>query len=62
MIRGRVVKGDLQILENLTILYAEDDENIRKHIAQTLEMLFGNVYVAKDGMEALKSIIKKKLI
>ena len=55
------MKGDLQILENLTILYAEDDEHIRKRITQTLEMLFGNVYVAKDGMEALKIYHQKKV-
>ncbi len=55
------MKGDLQILENLNILYAEDDENIRKNIANTLEMLFGCVFVAKDGMEALKIYHQKKI-
>lgn len=55
------MRGDLQILENLNILYAEDDEHIRKHITSTLEMLFGSVYVAKDGMEALQIYHQKRI-
>ena len=43
----------LALFERLTILYAEDEESLRKSVAQTLELFFDNVIEAKDGEEAL---------
>jgi DNA-binding response OmpR family regulator len=48
------MKKIFPILKNLNILYAEDDENIRASTQKTLELLFDNVYVAKDGAQALE--------
>jgi two-component system response regulator VanR len=39
------------LLKNHTILYVEDDANIRKHMCEYLEAFFGEVYTAADGME-----------
>ncbi len=41
-----------QKLKNLTILYAEDEEVIRKNVAQTLRYYAKEVIEAKDGIEA----------
>lgn len=45
---------DLQRLKNLTILYAEDDDQLREITQKTLEMLAGKVYVARSGEEAME--------
>jgi YesN/AraC family two-component response regulator len=49
---------DLKILKeitsNLSILYAEDEESVRRGMQKTLERLFKNVYVAKDGYEGIE--------
>jgi len=42
-----------QVLKELNILYAEDNEDIQASTRKTLELIFGNVYVANDGLEAL---------
>lgn len=42
-----------QVLKELSILYAEDNEDIQASTRKTLELIFGNVYVANDGLEAL---------
>jgi DNA-binding response OmpR family regulator len=43
----------LQILKNLTVLYAEDENVIRESVTNILNFFFGKVLVAKDGIEAL---------
>ena len=46
---------DLKLLEqlsNYTVLYAEDDSGVRKNVAEMLELLFAQVYVASDGEKA----------
>ena len=40
-------------LKNYTILYVEDDINVQKNIAEYLNRLFKEVYVASDGKEGL---------
>ncbi len=55
------MQSSLQILENLNILYAEDDPHIRENLVPTLSMIFGNVYAASDGTEALKIYHQKKI-
>ncbi len=47
------MKLDLQYLKTITILYVEDELNIRENITKTFEMLFKKVYVAQDGQIGL---------
>jgi len=47
-----VQKELLAKLQNLTILYAEDEEGIRKNIADSLRYYVKEVYEAGDGEEA----------
>ena len=42
----------LEQLSNYTVLYAEDDSGVRKNVAEMLELLFAQVYVASDGEDA----------
>lgn len=51
----------IEILRNLTVLYAEDDDAIRANTTKTLQMLFGRVLVAKDGVEALAYYVEEKI-
>jgi DNA-binding response OmpR family regulator len=46
--------------KDYTILYAEDDNNMRINYSNYLETLFASVYEARDGLEAL-SLYKKHL-
>lgn len=39
---------------NLTILYAEDEEDVRVNMISMLQLFFDNVFVAKDGKEAIE--------
>ncbi len=43
-----------QILKSLTLLYAEDNDDLRETTLRTLKILFKDVYSAKDGVEALE--------
>ena len=45
-------KESLQLLKNLTILYAEDEEMIREDIYEVLTLFSNNIFIAKDGQEA----------
>lgn len=47
------MKDIYHILQKLTILYAEDDVNIRQSSVKTYELLFDKVFVAHNGQEAL---------
>ena len=49
----------LEKLQNLTILYAEDEDGIRKNIADSLRYYAKEVFEASDGEEAY-SIYKEK--
>lgn len=44
---------NLSDLKNLSVLYADDDDLLRKSTSNTLESLFKKVYTAKDGLEAI---------
>jgi len=44
-----------------SILYAEDDQLVSQMISSVLEDYFKNVYVAKDGQEALEIYEKKEI-
>ena len=40
--------------QNLTVLYADDDEELQKTVTSTLKLIFGKVYSASTGTEAIK--------
>lgn len=42
----------LDILSDKKVLYAEDEEGIRKHISEVLELFFDEVVAVQDGLEA----------
>jgi DNA-binding response OmpR family regulator len=44
----------MEILKNLNVLYAEDDELMRENISKTLSLFVGKVYKAENGKEALE--------
>jgi len=44
---------NLKVFKNLSVLYAEDDSELREITEKTLELLVGKVYSVSDGMEAL---------
>jgi len=43
----------LDILLDKKVLYAEDEDGIRKHISEVLELFFDEVVSVKDGIEAI---------
>ena len=47
-------------LRQLTILYAEDDDNIRLEVVHFLERRVGNLVLAANGEEALAAFIEHK--
>jgi len=49
-----------KVLENHTVLLAEDDEEIRKRIANTLKFYFKEVYEANNGYDAYELFLEKK--
>ncbi|MGE4295263.1 MAG: response regulator [Campylobacterales bacterium] len=49
----KTVTGDL------SVLYVEDDEAIRSHLAQTLKLFFREVYVAEDGKKGLELFLER---
>ncbi len=44
----------LDLFENMTILYAEDEDSIRQSVSQTLEIIFKKVIQASNGQEAIE--------
>lgn len=48
-------------LKDLNILYAEDNPYIQATTARTLELLFANVHLASDGVEALELYKNKNI-
>jgi len=51
--------NDLKILKTLNVLYVDDDSEACQSIGTVLEYYFANVYIAKNGFEAL-DIYKQK--
>lgn len=54
------MNNPLALFERLSILYAEDEESLRRSICQTLEIFFDKVIEAKDGEEALELFFEHK--
>jgi len=53
-------KNLISYLKNLTILFAEDDDTLRKNVLEYLKMLFKEILVAKDGEEAFDIYYEKR--
>ena len=51
---------DVLLLRNKNILLAEDDKVVREQMGATLEMVFREVFVVKDGEEAFRVYEEKK--
>ena len=47
-------KKMLEQLSNYTVIYAEDDDGVRRHVSEMLGLFFRDVRVACDGEEAYK--------
>jgi len=47
-------------MHNYSLLYAEDDKNIRDNFIILLEDMFSNIYIADNGKDALRLYIEKK--
>lgn len=52
--------ADASLYKNIKVLYAEDEEGIRENISFVLSLFFKEVFVAKDGEEALELFEEKK--
>ena len=46
--------NDLKILKTLNVLYVDDDDEACQSIGTVLKYYFNNVYIAKNGFEALE--------
>lgn len=42
------------VLKNSKMLYVEDDESLRQNALEYFELIFDDIYVAKDGLEGLE--------
>lgn len=58
MIEPKILK---EVTQNLNILYAEDEESLRRGMVKSLKRLFKNVYVAKDGYEGVELFKNNKI-
>ena len=48
------MKSSKYVKHDITILYVEDEESIRKEIGKYLHLIASTVFVAKDGLEGLE--------
>ena len=55
-----MTKDVIEKLQRLTVLYAEDEEGIRKNIADSLSYYVKEVIEARDGVEAYEFYLQKK--
>lgn len=51
---------ELLELKRISLLYVEDDEDIRTELVELLEVYFAELHVAKDGQEGLELFNKHK--
>jgi len=51
-------KKMLEQLSNYSVLYAEDDAGVRKNVAEMLNLLFNQVFIASDGEEAFSLFLE----
>jgi DNA-binding response OmpR family regulator len=55
------LNSNLEILKSLNILYLEDEENIRKNITRTLQLICHKVYDCGDATAALEVYKNEKI-
>lgn len=55
-----MTKNVIEKLQKLTLLYAEDEEGIRKNISDSLSYYVKEVIEARDGVEAYEFYLQKK--
>lgn len=48
------------LLDRYTVLYAEDEQNVRENMAELLRTYFKEIYLASDGKEAYELYVSKK--
>lgn len=53
-------KNLITYLKTLTILFAEDDETLRKNVIEYLKLIFKDILVAKNGEEAYDIYYEKR--
>ncbi|MCF6173185.1 MAG: response regulator [Campylobacteraceae bacterium] len=53
-------KKMIKKLNNLSVLYAEDEMSVRQNVSEMLSLFFKHVYLAKDGLEAYELFLEKK--
>ncbi|TLP41005.1 PAS domain-containing protein [Arcobacter arenosus] len=51
---------DKKLLKRLTVLYVEDDDNVRNELTKLLSSFFNKIYTACDGKEGLSLYSEKK--
>ena len=51
----------LKKLSKYKVLYAEDEEGVRKNVHEMLSLIFDEVYLAKDGEEAYELFLEKEI-
>ncbi len=51
---------DKKLLKRLTLLYVEDDDNVRNELKKLLSSFFNKIYTAHDGKEGLSLYSEKK--
>jgi len=54
------MNGDLLVLKNKTVLFAEDDKIMKEQITEVLEMLFKKVFLAEDGEKAYELYLQSR--
>ena len=55
------MKKNLEVLKSLSILYLEDEENIRINISKTLQLICDNVFDCENSNDAIKIFKKNKI-
>ena len=49
-----------EILKNISVLYVEDEKDVREFTSKLLGSLLKKVYVAQDGLDGLKTFEENK--
>lgn len=52
---------NIEYLKKLTVLFAEDEDLARMQLEKTLKRIFGEVLIAKNGLEALQIYQEKRI-
>lgn len=47
-------RDDADLMKNISVLYVEDDADIRRHLAEFLRRRVGKLYIAANGQEGLE--------